>query len=265
MASMKKLAIGSVELEYWEGGTGASVVFVHGVATSGDLWAADLAELAADLRLIVYNRRGYGGSSSSPRSWDAHTHDAIALVEHLNAAPAVVVGYSGGAMVALGMALTRPDLIAHLVLLDPAWNLRRCLTPGFVGTLAAMKLVRRVRGDRHAAEHWLRYVSSYSTGGSAYETRASPARRDALLANAGGIFADFASGGGSVDEGRVADIAVPVTIVDGRLSPSFLRRSSRRLGRLLPRARRMTLAHSGHWFGVDARAELLEILREAAR
>jgi pimeloyl-ACP methyl ester carboxylesterase len=261
---MKILQIGESQLEYWDSGTGSAVVFIHGAATSGELWAADLAELAADFRLIVYNRRGYGSSSSSPRNWEAHAQDTIALIERLNAAPAVVVGYSGGSIIALHVALKRPDLVARIILLDPAFNLKRCLTPALVTTLAAVKLLRWLRGDRPAAERWLRYVSSYSTGGSAFEAKASAARRDELLANAPGIFADLASGGWSVDESRLGDISAPVTIIDAKLSPSFLRRSSHRLKRLLPQARSVTLEHSGHWVGLDARADLLKVLRDAA-
>jgi pimeloyl-ACP methyl ester carboxylesterase len=156
---MRMLSVGDSQLEVWDRGTGASLVFIHGVVTSGQMWAADLAELANDLRLIVYNRRGYGASSSSPQNWEAHGDDAVALIETLNAAPAVVIGYSGGAIVALNVVLKRPDLVARLVLLDPAVNLKRCLTPGFLRTIATVRLLRWLRGDRAAAERWLRYVS----------------------------------------------------------------------------------------------------------
>lgn len=256
------VSVGDAQLEVWDSGSGTALLFIHGVATPGQIWAADLAELAADARLIVYNRRGYGGSSSSPRNWPAHARDIIALIEKLDAAPAVTIGYSGGAIIAVAAALGRPDLIKQLVLLDPAFNLKQCLTPGFVRTLAAVRLLRQLRGDAAAAERWLRYVSSYSTGGCAFET-APPARREQLLANSPGLFADLASDGGNIDERLLGNIGVPVTIVDAALSPSFLRRSSQRLRRLLPRARSVTLERSGHWIGLDAREELLTILRDA--
>jgi pimeloyl-ACP methyl ester carboxylesterase len=240
-------------------------VFIHGVGTPGELWAADLAELATDFRLIVYNRRGYGASSRSPRRWDAHAQDTVALIEALNAAPAVLVGYSGGAIIAFDLAVQRPDLVAGIIVLDPAVNLTRCLTPSLLTTLAAVKLLRWLRGDRPAAAHWLRYVSSYATGGSAFEAKASADRRETLLTHAAGIFADLAAGGGSVDERRLADIGVPVTMVETTLSPAFLRRSCQRLKRLVPHAQHVTLAHSGHWAGLDAHDELLTVLRAATR
>lgn len=261
---MRVVNVGKFELEVWDGGTGRPVLFIHGVATSGQMWAADLADLAVDVRLIVYNRRGYGISSSSPRNWGAHAEDAVALIETLNASPAVVVGYSGGAIIALDVALKRPDLVARLVLLDPAFNLKRCLTSGFLRTLATVRLLRWLRQDRAAAECWLRYVSSYPAGGCAFAAKASETRRQ-LLANTDGLFADLASGGGTIDERVLGTIGVPVTIVDARLSPPFLRRSSERLKRMLPQARNVTLEHSGHWVALDARDDLLQILRDAAQ
>jgi hypothetical protein len=160
---MDTLELDGVRLAYWEEGSGQPVVFVHGVGTSGELWARDLAPLAEDCRLIVYDRRGYGASSESPRDWRAHRDDAIALIDALRAAPAVLVGYSGGSITALDLTLERPDMVTSLVLLDPAFNLRRCLTPRFVMALARAQLLRRVRGERRGAEHWMRYVASYST------------------------------------------------------------------------------------------------------
>ena len=256
------LELDGLRLAYWEEGSGQPVVFVHGVGTSGELWARDIAPLARDCRLILYDRRGYGVSSDSPRNWQAHREDAIALIGGLGAAPAVLVGYSGGSIIALDVALKRPDLVKAVVLLDPAFNLKRCLTPGFVRALAGAQLLRRVRGERRGAERWMRYVASYSTGGSAFD-EATAERRERLLENSAAIFADFASGGGEhVDETRLADIDVPVTIIEARLSPAFLRGSCERLKRLMPQARTVTLENSGHHVGLDAADELLGILRE---
>ena len=260
---MAKLELDGVRLSYWDEGSGQPVVFVHGVGTSGELWERDLSPLARECRLVVYDRRGYGASSESPRDWQAHREDAIGLIEALRAAPAVLVGYSGGSMIALDLALERPDLVTSLVLVDPAFNLKRCLTPGLIGALAGAQLLRRVRGERRGAEHWMRYVASYSSGGSAFDNVPAE-RRERLLENSAAVFDDFASGSGEhVDEARLAEIEVPVTIIEAGLSPAFLRRSCERLKRLMPQARTVTLENSGHHIGVDAAHELLGILREA--
>jgi pimeloyl-ACP methyl ester carboxylesterase len=260
---MDLIELGGRRLACWDRGHGTPLVFIHGVGTSGELWAADLEELAGDCRLIVYDRRGYGASSESPRDWEAHRDDAAALIEALDAGPAVVVGYSGGAIVALDLVVKRPELVSRLVLLDPAFNLRRCLTPGLVRAMGTARLLRRVRGDRRGAAHWMRYVGSYPSGGSAFEN-VSAERREKLLSNAGAVFADADSGyGDHVPEDRLSAIAVATTIVDCKLSPPFLRRSCERLRALIPHAETITLERSGHHMGVDAREQLVDILRNA--
>ena len=248
-------------LATWDRGEGTPLLFIHGVGTSGALWQSDLTELVTDCRVIVYDRRGYGASSESPGDWEAHRDDAAALLKRLGAMPAVVVGYSGGAMIALQLALQHPELVRALVLLDPAVNLKHCITPGLVGHMSAARLLNRLGRPRRGAEHWMRYVSGYPSGGSAFE-RVPAERRKALLDGAVGIFADAASGLGDVPEDRLGGIEIPTTIVDCRLSPSFLRRSCGRLRDLMPQARAVTFAGSGHYVGIDAREELVHLLRD---
>ena len=171
----------------------------------------------------------------------------------------MLVGFSGGSIIALDLVLRRPELVRHLVLLDPAFNVRRCLTPGLVKTVLVAQMLRRVRGERRGIEPWLRYVTR-----SAFED-APPERRERILANAGAIFADLGGGGGEhVDESRFDEIAVPVTIVEAEQSPPFLRRSCARLKRLIPQAETIALERSGHAVNVQARDEVVSILREIA-
>jgi pimeloyl-ACP methyl ester carboxylesterase len=258
---MKVIALDGRRLATWDRGEGRPLLFIHGVGTPGALWQADLADLAADCRVIVYDRRGYGASSESPRDWVAHREDATALLDELGAKPAVVVGYSGGAMIALDLALHRPDLVRELVLVDPAVNIKRCITPGLIRHMFTARLLNRLGRSRRGAEHWMRYVASYPSGGSAFD-KSPIERRETLLDNAGGLFADVDAGLGDVPEDRLASMDIPTTIVDCRLSPSFLRRSCKRLRELMPEARTLTLEESGHHVGIDAREELVALLRD---
>src|SRR5690606_34952715 len=120
----------------------------------------------------------------------------------------VLVGYSGGASIAIDLVLERPDIAAALVLVDPAFNIGRCLTFGMVRVMLTARVLRKLRGERRGAEHWMRYVASYSTGGTAFD-KASRARRETLLANASGMFADAESGMPTIDEARLAEIRIP--------------------------------------------------------
>jgi pimeloyl-ACP methyl ester carboxylesterase len=260
---MELIELAGRRLACWDRGQGTPLLFIHGVGTAGELWAGDLEALASDCRLIVYDRRGYGASSESPRDWEAHRDDAADLIEALDAVPAVVVGFSGGAAIALDLVVSRPELVSRLVLLDPAFNIKRCVTPGLVRAMATARLLRRVRGDGRGAAAWMRYTGSYPSGGSAFD-KVPAARRQKLLSNASGVFADADSGGGDhVPEDRLSAIAVPTTIVDCAMSPPFLRKSCGRLRALMPQATTVTFERSGHHIGVDARDELLALLRSA--
>lgn len=250
---------------YWTAGDGPPLLFIHGVGTTGELWFGDLQPLASSHRLIVHNRRGYGESSEPPREWIGHRDDAVALLAAAGAPRAAVIGYSAGASIALDLALHKPELVSSLVLLDPAVNLKRCITPAFVKTLIGARVLGRLRGERAGAEYWMRYVASYSTGGTAFD-KVTSERRDAILANARGMFADMQSASRrTLDEAQMGSLPMPVAIVDAKLSPPFLRKSSERLRRAMPRARTVTLEHAGHHVMIDARDEALAILRDVLR
>ncbi len=261
---MQVIELPTGQLGYWDAGAGRPVMLIHGLGTGAAVWQADLAPLTTSHRVIVYDRRGYGRSSPSSGTWETHIDDAAAVVTRLGLERPLVIGYSGGASIALALVLARPDLVGALALLDPACNVKKCLTPGFLGAQLKARIVRKLRGDRAGARVWMRFVSSYAGGGCAFD-KVPEHRREALLANARGVFADAAIPDGfEVEESRLADISIPTTIIDAELSPTFLRKSCARLRRAMPQARNITIERAGHHVAFDARDELLEVLRALA-
>lgn len=109
-------------LAYDDAGTGPLVVAIPGM---GDLRTTydELrhALLAAGYRVVTTDLRGHGDSTPDFTSYgdEATAADVVALVEHLGAGPAVLVGNSMGASAAAVVAADRPDLVRALVLLSP--------------------------------------------------------------------------------------------------------------------------------------------------
>lgn len=109
---------------YDDSGTGPLVVAVPGM---GDLRSTydelRTALLAAGYRVVTTDLRGHGDSDPMPAAArfgdEATAEDVAALVEHLGAGPAVLVGNSMGSSAALVVAADRPDLVRGLVLLSP--------------------------------------------------------------------------------------------------------------------------------------------------
>lgn len=115
------IKVGGVRIHYYESGTGAPLVLLHGNGGMiQDFLSSGLLDTAAERhRVIVFDRPGYG-YSERPRSriWTAEAQaDLIAAaLKQLGAESAIVLGHSWGCSVAVALAHGHPDLVAGLVL-----------------------------------------------------------------------------------------------------------------------------------------------------
>jgi pimeloyl-ACP methyl ester carboxylesterase len=105
----------------WRGPVGAPVVLaVHGITANAWSFAIVAEHLQGQLALVAIDLRGRGASSDAPPPFGIRSHadDVAAVIARLGAAPAVIVGHSMGAHVALMCAERHPDAVAGLVLVD---------------------------------------------------------------------------------------------------------------------------------------------------
>ena len=130
------------DLYYEEIGEGVPILLIHPAGSTASTWGPLTDELAQVGRVIAYDRRGYARSGGEPvRSMSTHTADAAAILECLRAPPAVVVGTSAGAAIAVDLAVRRPDLVQGVVAHEFPWRFTRHLPtatrsrhwPGSVG------------------------------------------------------------------------------------------------------------------------------------
>lgn len=98
-------------------GTGTPVVLVHGsLATALDEWQAQRPLADEGVRLIVFDRRGYG--QSPPAEGEDFLRDADDIVQ-LMGDGAHLVGHSYGGLGVLFAAAQRPDATLSLTVLEP--------------------------------------------------------------------------------------------------------------------------------------------------
>jgi pimeloyl-ACP methyl ester carboxylesterase len=116
--------VDGVRLHYLEEGEGPPVVMIHGngVAAVDYVISGLFQRLAAHHRVIAFDRPGFG-YSERPRNkvWTASTQAdvlAAALDQMALGRPVVVIAHSWGTLVALRLALRRPDLVAGLGLMS---------------------------------------------------------------------------------------------------------------------------------------------------
>jgi len=113
-------------------------VNIHGYFAGGGMYWRESARLAAELgwRVVNPSLPGFGGSD--PLRWDevslrALSEDVAAVMDHVGAGPAVILGHSMGGAVAVQYALDYPDRTLGIVYRDgvgtPAWRARHGIVP----------------------------------------------------------------------------------------------------------------------------------------
>ena len=115
---------GEAELAIWRAGEGPDpIVCLHGITAQHRAFNAAARYLEAWRGLVGVDLRGRGDSDKpqSGYSLEAHAADVVRVLDHLGLQRAVLAGHSMGGFVALKTALTFPERVRALVLLDGGW------------------------------------------------------------------------------------------------------------------------------------------------
>jgi len=100
------------------------ILAVHGLTGHGRRWHTLVTRHLPEFAVIAPDLIGHGRSPwAAPWSIDANVDALAGLLDADADGSVVVVGHSFGGAVALNLAAARPDLVAALVLLDPAVGL----------------------------------------------------------------------------------------------------------------------------------------------
>jgi 3-oxoadipate enol-lactonase len=119
---MPIIDVNGTELYYEDtGGNGNPIVFSHGLLWNSTLFRPQIQNLRHRYRCVAYDHRGQGRSADATGykiDLDTLASDAAALIESLQLGPVHFCGLSMGGFVAMRLAVSRPDLIRSLVLLE---------------------------------------------------------------------------------------------------------------------------------------------------
>ncbi|MEU0649676.1 alpha/beta fold hydrolase [Streptomyces umbrinus] len=102
-----------------ERGQGRILLCLHGIASSSTTFAAQMAGLGDDRRIVAWDAPGFGESRdvSEPPGLVGYAAAAVEVIESLGA-PVHLLGVAWGAAIACRVAHDRPDLLASLVLVS---------------------------------------------------------------------------------------------------------------------------------------------------
>lgn len=108
-------------MNYVQQGSGRPpLLFVHGFACALEDWRAQLDFFARTHEVVACDLRGHGATPGRAQecSIEHYGGDVAALLNHLQLAPAILVGHSMGTRVVLEAARIDPERVAGLVLID---------------------------------------------------------------------------------------------------------------------------------------------------
>ncbi|MFE1776759.1 alpha/beta fold hydrolase [Streptomyces sp. NPDC059008] len=137
-------------LAYRDTGTGQPLVLLHGGFLDHGMWDDQVPAFASDYRVIAPDARGHGGSTNANGPF-RQCDDLAALLRHLDVGPAILVGLSMGAGIAVDTALEHPDLVRALVVSGAGTN-----EPEFQDPWVKEMLAEQARALADAdAERWI--------------------------------------------------------------------------------------------------------------
>jgi 3-oxoadipate enol-lactonase len=253
------------DLYYEEVGEGVPILLIHPAGATASTWGSATEELASIGRVITYDRRGYARSGGEPvHSMSRHTTDAAALLESLRTPPAVVVGTSAGAAIAIDLAVRRPDLVRVAIAHEFPWRFtRHPPTVSQVKALAKLGLLALLGRHGDAADALLRSAYTYRAGGSAWDAFPEEWRRTGRE-NARAALADLRNS--IVTYPSTSDLAtveVPVVCTYGARSPDSMVRLVRSLAAAISTARTRQIEGAGHAAAFDAPSNFVELIADA--
>jgi pimeloyl-ACP methyl ester carboxylesterase len=261
---MATTTIDGVDLHHELLGAGEPLLMVHGNGGGAVVWAGTVDALARGCRVITYDRRGFGRSTFPPvRDWSRHAADAAALLRTLGVGPTTVLGWSGGGIVALELAIAEPDLVSALVLAEPPVHAKRHLTVRMAWTMIGAQVLRRTAGDEAGAVRFYHWASRRTTGGNSFDEFPAPVQA-AMRASAAATLAELDAGTGEhLTAAAIGGIRCPVTFLLGELSDPVFAAATRRLVPMLPQAAVVTIEGAGHALHVDRPVEFAAAVRSA--
>lgn len=255
----RELEVPGARLRYRDEGSGRAIVFVHGWTLDLDVWEPQMP-LAAELRVLCYDRRGFGLSSGDP-SLARDISDLGTLLSVLGVVSPLLVGMSQGARVVLEFAARHPSYVRGLVL-DGAPPLAGDAPTDDLALESLRRLAEQQGLDAFRRAWSMHPLTQLMTGDARMHTLLAR-----ILARYPGrdLLANGARQREAIDRKLLAEVRVPVLVVNGARDTEARRRAGDLLCDALPSAEHVIIPDAAHLPNLDAPREYNQLMSGFAR
>ena len=242
-------------------GSGPPVVILHGLFGAGRNWSQVAQALAADHRVYLPDARNHGASPwAESMSYVEMADDVLALIEREQMRRPFVIGHSMGGKTAMALALSHPEAIGGIAVIDIAPESYAGQFSSYVSAMRSLEMasaasrreIQQALADNLGAETPADYLmQSLRRQNDRFDWRLN------LLAT-GLCMRELC---GFPDALREARYDGPALFIHGAESDYVRPASFAGIRALFPRAGAERIADAGHWVHADQPAALLCGLR----
>ena len=242
-----------------DAGEGPPVLLVHSAIVNRRSWDPVVPHLvAAGYRVIRYDMRGYGESTTEEIEYQPHA-DVVAVLDHFGVDRAAIGGNSMGGAFALDAVLESPDrFVAYVWVGAGIGGFDKPADP-------AEDALFKAEGDAEDAGDWdlaaeldtRIWVDGWVDGVNQPATRVDPAVRAAIkgwdreLLEPGRVYGSFKRPDPPAIK-RLEEIALPTLVVIGQLDTLGTRAAAEEVARRVRGARIERLPNVAHIIGMEA-------------
>lgn len=264
---LRSLPVDGSAITYRVSGDGPPVLLIHGAFGVLDVWGDVQGLLATTHQVISYDRRGHGRSPNGTSDMRVHARDAVRLIERIAGEPAIVVGWSGGAGVAMELIRTHPEQVKSAVFIEPPFHLpRHQLVPSSRLLLAYKRHSLRGR-DREAAETMARFAFARRSGGNGWD-ELDDRQREWFLGDAEGLRTEFKmlawrnTAADHISARQISRWSVPMTYLVGEDSAPWVHVIHDALTEAAPRMRTVRVPGACHLMPLQQPDAVTEAVRD---